>query len=153
VSAQYCQAAALFLLGSKKAAKRTIVDANLLAEHLDCNFTKLWIKSVLEQACPIVTELFNEFPGRQIYEKQSDDNSSIAAALVEANTIQGSLKISTKQISLLKCVSKGMTNKEIAESLLITEDTVKWHLKKIFNGLDVNNRVQAVSEARRRGLL
>ena len=61
--------------------------------------------------------------------------------------------ITIKQISLLKCVSSGMTNKEIAERLLITEDTVKWHLKKIFSELKVTNRVQAVSEARLRGLL
>jgi DNA-binding NarL/FixJ family response regulator len=58
-----------------------------------------------------------------------------------------------KQISVLKCVSNGMTNREIAERLYVTEDAVKWHMKKIFIKLKVTNRVQAVTEARLHGLL
>lgn len=153
VAAQYCQAVAAFALGSSKVAKRTILDANLLSEHLNCHFTRLWIKEALLSLSPIAQDFFDELP---------DDSGTIATKELELKTEDSSAPpipdnghsaITIKQISLLKCVSNGMTNREIAERLLVTEDTVKWHMKKIFSELKVTNRVQAVTEARLRGLL
>ncbi|WP_322002802.1 LuxR C-terminal-related transcriptional regulator [Marinobacter alexandrii] len=153
VAAQYCQALAAFALGSSKLAKRTILDANLLSEHLSCHFTRLWIRKALLSLSPIAHDLFDEIP---------DNSEAIATKDLEIKTEDSSAPlipgdanstITIKQISLLKCVSNGMTNKEIAERLLVTEDTVKWHMKKIFSELKVTNRIQAVTEARLRGLL
>ena len=151
VAAQYCQALAAFALGSSKSAKRTILDANLLSEHLNCHFTRLWIKEALLSFSPIAQDLFDDLPDNPMAAKDLElktEDSSAPPMLGNAHST-----ITIKQISLLKCVSNGMTNREIAEWLLVTEDTVKWHMKKIFSELKVTNRVQAVTEARLRGLL
>ena len=44
-------------------------------------------------------------------------------------------------------MAKGMTNKEIADSLVITSNTVKRHLKAIFEKLEVHTRSAAAAKA------
>ena len=57
-------------------------------------------------------------------------------------------EFSQREQQMLLFLSKGYTNKEIAVSLEISLNTVKTHLKKLFDKLDVSNRTQAVSEAK-----
>jgi serine/threonine-protein kinase PknK len=47
----------------------------------------------------------------------------------------------------------GRTNQQIAHSLTVTVNTVKWYLKNIYAKLGATNRSEAVSTARRSGLL
>lgn len=153
VAAQYCQALAAFALGSSTSAKRMILDANLLAEHLNCHFTQLWIKEALLSLSPIAQDLFDDLPDDYKANATKNPEVEIEDTSVPLVPSHAHSTITIKQISLLKYVSNGMTNKEIAERLLVTEDTVKWHMKKIFSELKVANRVQAVTEARLRGLI
>ena len=46
-----------------------------------------------------------------------------------------------------------MSNKQIAQTLDVREDTIKWHLKNLFGKLHVSSRRQAVQQARLIGLL
>ena len=48
-----------------------------------------------------------------------------------------------REIEVLDLLVKGFSNKRIAETLLITDHTVKAHLESIYDKLKVNNRVQA----------
>ncbi len=50
-------------------------------------------------------------------------------------------------------IADGMTNQDISDQLSIALNTVKRHASKIYQKLDVNNRTQAVIEARQRGLV
>jgi len=50
-------------------------------------------------------------------------------------------------------VVEGATNKEIAEALTITENTVKIHLRNILEKLHLQNRIQAAVYAVRQGLV
>ena len=50
-------------------------------------------------------------------------------------------------------VSSGMSNKEIALSLVIAEGTVKNHLTSIFNKLDARDRMHAVLIAKESGII
>ena len=50
-------------------------------------------------------------------------------------------------------IAQGAANKQIAADLLIGESTVKTHLIRIFNKLDVTDRTQAVVEAARRRII
>ena len=61
--------------------------------------------------------------------------------------------LSEREVGVLKLVSLGQANKEIARALSISEDTVKGHLKSIFTKLDVSDRTQAVTLAARRGII
>jgi len=61
--------------------------------------------------------------------------------------------LTEREIELLQLVAEGMANKAIAQRLFISENTVKYHLKKIMQKLDVQNRTEAVTQAIRVGLL
>ncbi len=65
----------------------------------------------------------------------------------------GEDSLSDREIGVLKLVSQGHANKEIARLLSISEDTVKGHMKSIFAKLDVNDRTQAVTLAAKRGII
>ena len=54
---------------------------------------------------------------------------------------------------VLKCLSEGLSNKQIAYRLGLSEGTVKIHITLLMRALEVSNRMQAVREARHRGLL
>ncbi len=55
--------------------------------------------------------------------------------------------LSQRQKDILSLVEKGLSNKEIAQKLNISEETIKKHIKNIFQLLQVNNRMQAVIKA------
>jgi LuxR family maltose regulon positive regulatory protein len=61
--------------------------------------------------------------------------------------------LSTREMEVLQSLSHGASNQEIAENLVITIETVKRHLGKIFRKLQVHNRTQAVVRSRMLGLL
>jgi len=53
----------------------------------------------------------------------------------------------------LELVALGHSNKEIAQILGVSVDTVKYHLKKLFNDLDATNRMQAVRRGQELGII
>jgi LuxR family maltose regulon positive regulatory protein len=61
--------------------------------------------------------------------------------------------LSERELQVLQLLARGASNQEIAQELVIVVDTVKRHVSHIFSKLDVQNRVQAVIQARERGLL
>ena len=65
----------------------------------------------------------------------------------------GETLLSERQIEVLKLVAAGAANKEIASTLEITENTVKTHMKHIFNALGVTKRTACVQTAKSRGLV
>lgn len=54
---------------------------------------------------------------------------------------------------MLQLLARSYSNKEIAISLEVGDETVKWHLKKIFGKLEVGSRKQAVTRARALGVV
>jgi len=60
----------------------------------------------------------------------------------ESNLQLKEQELSERQLQILELIKKGKTNKEIASELYISENTVKYHLKIIYNILDIENRFQ-----------
>lgn len=58
-----------------------------------------------------------------------------------------------REIEILQLVAEGRSTQEIAESVIVSVGTVRWHLKNIYSKLDVHSRTQAVARARALGLL
>ncbi|WP_345891249.1 helix-turn-helix transcriptional regulator [Burkholderia sp. Ax-1719] len=52
--------------------------------------------------------------------------------------------LSAREVEILDYVARGLSNKEIARALRVAPETIKWHLKNIFEKLNVNSRIQAV---------
>ena len=56
----------------------------------------------------------------------------------------GAATLSARQREVLELAAAGLSNREIAEQLFVSLNTVKFHLRSIYSKLDVHNRVQAV---------
>ena len=61
--------------------------------------------------------------------------------------------LTERELDVLRCVSRGSGNKQIATALGIAEPTVKAHLVRIFEKLGVENRTAAARVAREQGLI
>jgi DNA-binding NarL/FixJ family response regulator len=61
--------------------------------------------------------------------------------------------LTTRELLILNEVVKGLANKQIADVLKISENTVKWHLKNILAKLCVADRAEAVAVAIQRGII
>jgi len=61
--------------------------------------------------------------------------------------------LSPRETEVLQLLTKGRSNKEIASSLFISEDTVKAHLKTLFAKLKVQDRTEAAISAIRHGIV
>ena len=58
-----------------------------------------------------------------------------------------------RERELLELMVKGLSNKEMAQALALSENTVKYHVKHILQKLGVQNRTEAAVQAVRIGLL
>lgn len=61
--------------------------------------------------------------------------------------------LSSREIEVVACVARGLSNRDIARRLHISEATVKTHLVHIFGKLGVDNRTAAVTTAVARGII
>jgi two-component system NarL family response regulator len=62
-------------------------------------------------------------------------------------------ELSCREVEVLELIAKGMSNKEIAHVLFITEGTVKFHVINILNKLGAKDRTMAVTTALQRGII
>ena len=74
-------------------------------------------------------------------------------AMKESTLVDKNYGLSNREIEVLSLVAKGDTNKEIAEKLYISENTVKVHLSAIMEKMHVKNRQQAAVLAVEKGFI
>jgi DNA-binding NarL/FixJ family response regulator len=65
---------------------------------------------------------------------------------------RNTFELSQRELQILSQLHKGVPIKEFAQSLFITESTLKTHLSAIYRKLGVKNRVQAIEKAKQAGL-
>lgn len=85
----------------------------------------------------------------------SDDSNAAASPPISMRNQEAPLidPLTKTQLEVLRLMSGGLSNRDIANKLSVTEGTVKWHLNHIYNKLSVSSRTQAIVEARKHHLL
>ena len=103
--------------------------------------------------------------GADVFIEKSSNPAQIIAALKSlliteeeseeeaANPTAGPTKLSKRQKQLILMLDQGLSNRDIAEKLDISEHTVKVHFWRLFRRLGVNSRTQALHFARTNGWL
>jgi DNA-binding NarL/FixJ family response regulator len=77
-----------------------------------------------------------------------------SAAAFEANTrVQETLGISARELEVLELLAAGRSNKEIASRLEVSPNTVKTHVAKLYEKLEVRRRTEAILRARELGMI
>jgi len=104
---------------------------------------RLSLRSVLRGGAPI-----DPFIARRILQQLGPP-----APAAPITPTSDDAKLSEREFDILTFVSKGLTNREIAELLAISRWTVECHIKRIYRKLAVHSRTEAVHEARSSGLL
>jgi DNA-binding NarL/FixJ family response regulator len=97
----------------------------------------------IEKSTP-ANEISSAIQGLFAAEHGSDDEPVVAV---------GETKLSKRQKQLIVMLDRGLSNRDIAAELDISEHTVKVHLWRLFRRLDVKSRTQTLHFARMNGLL
>lgn len=63
------------------------------------------------------------------------------------------VNLTAREMEILKLIAEGISNKEIADRLVIAEGTVKNHISKILEKMDVSDRLQALLKAKSLGII
>ena len=71
-------------------------------------------------------------------------NSIFPYEKLEAKTALRLSSLTSRELEILEILSQGYSNREIASKLEISDNTVKFHLKNIYEKIQVDNRTQAV---------
>ena len=80
----------------------------------------------------------------------------VATAIGRASHVHPAIEekgLSKREVDVLRALADGKSNKEIARTLWLAQQTVKFHLTSIYRKLDVNSRTQAVNWAYSHGLV
>ncbi|GIF35841.1 response regulator [Actinoplanes xinjiangensis] len=78
---------------------------------------------------------------------------SVASTIVRQMRSPAPPALSARETEVLRLVARGLTNADIGRQLFISEATVKTHLLRVFNKLDVADRTAAVTTAMRHGII
>jgi len=97
-----------------------------------------------------IQRVYSDYSISAYIEKQAFDRAAFRRAVDEAKPVYQSLSelssLTDREREVLDLLAQGLTNKEIAEKLVITTNTVKRHLKAIFEKLDVHTRSAATAK-------
>lgn len=69
------------------------------------------------------------------------------------DTVRERLGITAREMEILELVARGLSNREIGETLFVSENTVKTHCSRAFDKLGARRRTEAVQRSRELGLL
>jgi DNA-binding NarL/FixJ family response regulator len=124
-------------------------DYQLLATTQTNNIPTIVVSGITEQE--EIQRVYSRYSIAAYIEKQAFDRAAFRRLIEETKQIHESQselsKLTEREREVLELLAQGLTNKEIAEKLVITTNTVKRHLKAIFEKLDVHTRSGATAKA------
>ena len=83
----------------------------------------------------------------------SDDQRTLVADWLESGRAEPDDPLSPRELEVVKLIAEAFTNRQIAETLRVSEKTVESHRANVFRKLGMRDRVEIVRYAIRRGLI
>ncbi len=93
----------------------------------------------------LITDILVWLPTLELAADQKADPHTPSSMLIDPLT--------ERELEVLQFIADGLTNKQIAETLIITPGTAKWYSSQIYKKLGVKNRTQAAAKARELGII
>jgi NarL family two-component system response regulator LiaR len=90
---------------------------------------------------------------REVRGPASDRGAEPASPFAPNSAKQHSLGITDRELEILTLIARGLSNREIATQLFVSENTVKTHCSRAFDKLGAARRTQAVQRGKELGLL
>ena len=110
---------------------------------------KLTRRTVVVREVPVRVEVPVEVP----VEVQVEVQVPVAGPFVRDGAQLARLGITPRELEILEAMAAGLSNREIAERLFVSENTVKTHAARLFDKLSARRRTQAVQRAKEAGLI
>jgi LuxR family transcriptional regulator, maltose regulon positive regulatory protein len=116
-----------------------------------------FIRAVLDEGEPVLQMLRERYPTAPEPEREFIQ-SLLRASGSDLSQLSGASQVALQPLTerereMLVLLANGTSNKDMANRLFVSENTVKFHLKNIYAKLSVASRVQAISAARRMGII
>jgi LuxR family maltose regulon positive regulatory protein len=124
-----------------------------------------WLSEALEIAAPegFIRLFLDETPVLELLPQVRETAPDLVAAILGQQKSPDKVEkpaqpqlpepLTAQELNILALIVGGKTNQQIADQLVITLGTVKWHVHNILQKLGVNNRTQATIRAQELGLL
>jgi LuxR family maltose regulon positive regulatory protein len=151
------QALALDHLGRRTQALNTLIQAFELGEpegyirpFLDAGMR---VDELIRATLRVLTRVCVTRPTLLTYIRHVLDAFSRSPDIYRGRYHASIEQLTARELEILRLISEGYSNEEIARTLIISINTVKWHVKTIYGKLGAQRRTQAVAQARRLGLL
>lgn len=120
-------------------------DANLIREMLDAGAVSFLMKNV--SATDLAETIRNAAKGKSTFSAEVQEILKAPAPAFTSASRGGDHNLSEREKQVLTCLVAGMSNAEIAQELVISLSTAKYHVSSILTKLEAGNRAEAVSLA------
>ncbi len=137
-------------LGEPQGYIRTFVDEGEALKQLISVYYSRMGETLDPSSREYLNKLLASFPPSPINKDTAAPGSGQILSIDPGELIE---PLSQREIWVLRLVAAGQTNQEIAETLVISVNTVKTHLKRIYAKLSTSNRVEAVERGHKLRLI
>jgi len=133
-----------------------VVGGLLIATLQYTEYRFVVIEHSVELYSALVAILFSAFGiwlGLRITRRRDTVSETVVVKEVLVAASQEALSITARELEILNLIARGLSNREIATELFVSENTVKTHCARAFNKLGAARRTQAVQRGKELGLL
>jgi LuxR family maltose regulon positive regulatory protein len=102
-----------------------------------------------------ILRILREAAGRGIHPTYIGEMLAASGKTLRKGEVRGELaeQLTERELQVLSLIAAGLSNREIAEQLVVSLGTAKSHIHHIFGKLEVSNRTEAAARGRELGLV
>jgi len=131
-----------------------LLDSGLTEDEIVVAFVRYKVSGIISRGTDmaLLNKAFRAIAAGEIW----IDNKTVKSLLASGHSIFSDkgkvMDVTPREEEILSLLSKGYRNKDIAKDILVSEQTVKAHLNKLFKKFNVSNRTQLLSIVSRNGI-